>query len=245
MARSASFNSVTAARTRTAENILLDKGLLALYVAAGGLKEDLENIRDAGHTAEALSHAQSSAQADGSAASASTLAAYVELQKEYRAILSILHAVRLDLTRAGADADLISAIEKILVNEVEVTVRTVEVEGKKTRRVKRSASQEALRAEIAKDAAALLALKAAHAALGRRGVDSKRLKRLEDGAAEIAGKLADRTAKKGASKDATSAVAEAVRLQNESWGASYRILARVGRQDARVAALLKDAARKN
>lgn len=245
MARSAAFNSTTAARTRTAENILLDKGLLALYVDAGGLKDDLEAIRDAGLTAEALSHAQSAAQADGSAATASILSAYVELQKEYRAVMSIVHAVRLDLKRAGADDSVLAAVEKILINEAELTVRTIDVEGKKTRRAKRSASQEALRAEIAKDAAALLALKPAHAALNKRGIDGKRLTRLEDAAAQLAGKLAERTAKKGASKDATSAVAAAVLEQNERWGASYRILTRVGRQDARIANLLKEAARKN
>lgn len=245
MARSASFNSVTAARTRTADNILRNKVLLDLYVDAGGLREDLEAIRDAGQTAEVLSQAQPGMQGDGNAATQDVLSAFVGLQKEYRAVMAIVQAVRRDLTAAGADTSVIATVEQILVNEAQVTVHTVEVEGKKSRRVKRSVSQEALRAEIAKDAGALLALKPAHAALNKRRVDAKRLQRLEDDAAALAGKLAERTSKKGASKTVTSAITDAVRGQNEVWGACYRILSRVGRQDPRVAGLLKDAARKN
>ena len=245
MSREAAFNSTVAARTRTAENILRDKELLALYIDAGGLKDDLETIAKAGHRAEAMNHAQSSAQATGNAATEEVLTAFVQLQKDYRGIMAVVQAVLHDLRVAEAGPDLIAAVEKILANEAEVSIRTLTgADGKKKKKVSRSISQEALRAEIAKDAAALLDLKEIHAQLHKRRVEPDRLSRLQEDATELSGKLAERVSKKGAGKASTNDERQAVAAQSERWRASYRILAHVGHQDARIASLLKDAARK-
>jgi hypothetical protein len=109
--------------------------------------------------------------------------------------------------------------------------------------VSRSTSTEALRAEIAKDAKALIASKAAHKALTKRTVSVARLEKLQAGAEELAGKLAERATKKGASRTATAAKSDAVERQSKRWGATYRVLAMVAQADARVAELLKEAAR--
>ena len=250
MPTAASFNSTVAARTRAADQILRSKDLLATYEGHGGLKDDLTFIRDVGHKAEALNQAQSGAQAAGGAATLAVLETFAGLQKEYKSVMAVVQAVLHDLQRAKAPHDVLAALEKILVNEAEVAVRSVadgvDAQGKpvKKRAARRKVTQEALRAEIAKDAAALLALKPAHAALGKRRVDAKRLARLQAEADALAGKLADRAAAKGSVKSATAAERESVIEQRRVWGAAYRILAAAGREDHRIAALLKEAARK-
>lgn len=234
---------VVAARTRAAKQILGSAELLAIYEDAGGLREDLEAIRDAGVSAEAQSLAQSTTKGDGKAATLDVLTAFATLQREYTAVMGAVQAVRGDLARAGAPKDVVTALDQVLVNEAQVVIVSVPQEdGGKKRRATASESQEALRAEIARDAKALLALTAAHQALGRRKVDEPRLTGLRDAAEALSGKLAERATKKGAAKAATSAKSDSVKDQSQRWGECYRLLALTGQRDERVAQLLKEAA---
>jgi len=137
------FNSTVAARTRAADQIVRQPDLLAVYEARGGLREDLVAIRDAGKRAELLSGAQSVAQAAGGAATSDVLTDFGALQDEYKSVMAVVKAVEGDLTRAGADATVLSAVERILVNEAEVSVRKVadgvDADGKaKTKRTRRA-----------------------------------------------------------------------------------------------------------
>jgi len=247
------YDATVAARTRCADKILAAPDLLAAYEAKGGLAEDLQAIRDAGQKAEILSQAQSAAQAAGGAATIGLLADFAALQREYKAVMAVVQAVHHDLEQAQAPAEVIEAVDRILVNEAEVAIRTVvDAEGKpvagkggkaKKKAVKR-VSQEALRAEIARDARALVNLAPAHAALAKRKVDQARLDKLLAAAEALAGKLADRAATKGNQKASTTGLHDAVEAQKQSWGACYRILASLGREDPRVDALLAETARK-
>ncbi len=250
MARLISFNPTASARTRAAEAILGTPDLLARYAAAGGLREDLEAIRDAGLRAEALNLAQTQAQAAGGGATTSLLQGFAAVQRDYSRTMAVATAARADLARSAAPADVIAALDGILANEATVVVQTPAApaaaapgEPPPRRRAVRSHSQEALRAEIEKDARALAALGGARAALEARGVTAARLGALGDAARALAGRLSDRATKKGAARGATRDEREAVTAQKERWGASYRLLAQVGAADARVAALLREAAR--
>lgn len=60
-------------------------------------------------------------------------------------------------------------------------------------------------------------------------------------ASELAGKLAQRAAAKGASKEVTTEMREAVQQQSRAWTACYRILALVAQEDPRVKSLLVEA----
>lgn len=245
MSKLITFDSTIAARTRAALQILATPDLLASYEAKGGTLEDLESIRHHGQTAEALSQAQSAAQAAGGAATLHVLGTFVALQKEYVAVMAIVQAARRDLAKVGASIETLSAVDRILVNEAEVAVRsTVAADGKTTRKTVKKASQEALRAEIARDARALLALSAIHAVLAKRKIDVPRLKAMIATSESLSGKLAERASAKGAQKSATTAMHDAVSEQKQVWGACYRLLAALGNEDARVAQLLAEAARK-
>jgi hypothetical protein len=238
------IGGLIAARTRTAQHILALADLLALYEAKGGLRRDLEAIRDAGLKAEAHSLAQSVAKGEGSGASLHALEAFAALQREYNEVMAVVQAVRGDLAKAGAGVELIAAIDRILVNEAQVVIRAVEKEGGGTERhAVRSASQEALRAEIAKDAGALLGLGGVKAALGERKVSAARLLKVKSDAEALSGKLATRATKKGEKQAATEAKSEAAREQSARWSACYRLLGLMAQQNQGVAELLKEAAR--
>lgn len=236
--------SIIAARTRAAQCILDTPELLALYEGVGGLKEDLEQIRDEGLHAEAQALAQSTAKGAQLAATEDALLHFSALQKEYVAVMSALSATSLDLKRANSPATLIKAIEQILLNESTVTVQSVQSDGGevKTKRTP-SMAMEALRAEIAKDAQALLALTSAHPALQKRKVSKSRLETLAVNAEALKGKLAEKAIKKGEKHSTTAAKQEAAARQSEQWRACYRLLSMVGAKDARVAVLLAEAAR--
>lgn len=245
MSKLVTFDSTVAARTRAAVQILSTPDLFASYEAKGGIREDLESIRDHGQKAESLSQAQSAAQATGSAATLYVLGNFVQLQKEYTAVMAVVQAARLDLAKAGAPVEITSAVDRIIVNEAEVAIRTaVDPEGKSKKTAVKRASQEALRAEIAKDARALLALSAIHPVLAKRKVDAPRLSAMIAMAESLSGKLAERATAKGAQKLATATMHDAVAAQKQVWGACYRLLAAVGEEDARVAQLLTEGARK-
>lgn len=246
MSKLITFDSTVAARTRAADHILSTPELLASYEARGGIQQDLESIREQGQRAEALSLAQSAAQAAGGAATLYVLGSFVRLQREYTAVMAVVRAVRFDLESAKAPIEVVSAVDRIIVNEAEVAIRTVasaEGTSKKKKAVKR-VSQEALRAEMAKDARALLDLPAIRAPLEKRRVDAARLSAMIALAESLSGKLAERATAKGAQKMATAAMHDAVAAQKRVWGACYRLLAAVGGEDARVDQLLAEAARK-
>src|SRR5215203_3955067 len=102
------YDSTVAARTRAVTQILATPELLLLYESKGGLKADLERIRDRGQEAEALSQAQSGAQAAGGAATLDVLAAFTALQKEYSAIMGVVQAARYDLGETKAATDVLN-----------------------------------------------------------------------------------------------------------------------------------------
>jgi hypothetical protein len=236
--------STIAARTRAAQQILDTADLLSLYESVGGLASDLEAIRDSGLAAEAGMLAQGSARSAGEAATADVLKSFAALQKEYVAVMAAVQAARRDLEKGGAGHETLVAVDRILVNEAQIVVQTAaQPDGSKKRTASRSASQEALRAEIAKDAAALLDLDAATKALAKRKVTKARLGKLKDEADALAGKLAERAVKKGEQKAKTAAKADVATEQSEAWNACYRLLSLAGQKDARVAALLREAAR--
>ena len=246
------FDSTVAARTRCAEHILGTPDLLTLYTGLGGLDSDLESIRDPGKEAEALSQSRSAAKAVGGAATLDVLTSFTALQTEYKAVMAVVQAVEGDLESAGAAPELIAQVQQILVNEAEVTVVSVPVAdaadkaggAKPKKRVVKRVTQEAMRAEINRDACALLGLKPAQKALAARKVSVKRLEALRDASAALSGKLSDRATKKGAAQAATTELRDAVTRQRRAWSACYRLLAMAGRADARVQMLLHEASRK-
>lgn len=244
MATITTFDARVAARTRAALEILGNKELFALYQGAGGLKDDLDAIVAAGRKAEALSHAKSGQKALSESATLDVLSAYTALQQEYVAIMAVVQAACFDLKREGASLDVRQALDAVLKNEAPVVYRPADsaADGTPTkRRAVRSASQESLRAEIHKDAVALLALSGAQAALKKRGVTAARLTALRDAAQALSAHLSSRATQKGASQGVTAAIRAAVREQKAVWGACYRLLDAAAQKDSRLRQLLKDA----
>lgn len=236
------FDAVVAARTRAAQQILSSPDLLAAWIARGGLAVDLEGIAVAGRDAEAFNHAQGSARSDGKAATAEVIRAFNALQKDYSLVMAVVRAVRGDLARAKADNAIMTRLDDIITNTAAVTVEIHEQpDGKKSRTNSKALSQEAIRAEIQRDTEALLAFTGVQQSLSARKVDTTRLQSLRDNAKALSGKLGERTSKKGAAKDATAREQEAAATQRDLWGSVYGILSALGRADARVAMLLKDA----
>jgi hypothetical protein len=125
MANNWAFDDTVAARTRTAVQILVSPELCAIYEGYGGLKADLESVRDAGLRAEAMNQAQSEAQAQGKAGTAAALELFGALQREYKAIMAVVQAARSDLARAGAPTGLLAAVDQILKDETQVILRLV------------------------------------------------------------------------------------------------------------------------
>lgn len=245
MANNWAFDDTVAARTRAAAQILGSPELCAIFEGYGGLQEDLMAVRDAGLRAEAMNQAQSEAQAQGKGGTATVLEHFGALQREYKAIMAVVQAARSDLARTGAPTKVIASVDQILKDETQVILRLVPSadETAAARRARAAQTQEAVRAEIHKDASSLAQLSAIHPALAKRRVDLARLVKLQADAAALAGKLAARTALKGSARLATEAEHAAVADQKERWASTYRILAAVGRADIRVQALLREAAR--
>ncbi len=236
------FGSKVAARTRTAVQILDTAELVAKYEEQGGLARDLERVRDAGLEAEAANLGQSQSKTGGKSATVEVLTTFAAIQKEYSSIMAVVRMVRAELARGG-EAALVGPVDAIIKIEAEVGVRTYEEAGGKKRRKRRLKSQEALRAEIAKDAGALLALTDIHPALAERRVAPSRLEALRDEAEKLSGLLGSRASAKGAAKAATKVEHKAVKRQREAWGACYPLLAALARQDERVRSLLAEAGR--
>ena len=67
------------------------------------------------------------------------------------AVMAVVRAVRFDLESAKAPIEVVSAVDRIIVNEAEVAIRTVasaEGTSKKKKKAVKRVSQEALRAEM-------------------------------------------------------------------------------------------------
>ncbi len=241
MASNAAFNPTVAARVRVAQQVLSTADLLATYLRVGGKRSDMESIRDRGLAAEALNLSQSQSKGSESATVEKVFLAFAELQRSYSSMMAIVHAVRADAALAGS-VELVAALERILANEAAIVVQSpASPDGK--RKSGRAQSQEALRAEIEKDASALVALTDAHALLAERKLTVAELSRVRDAAKALSGRMGERTSKKGAAKAITAEERKAVSAQKERWNAVYRLLKQVGRSDSRLAELLKDAAR--
>lgn len=241
MASNAQFGDTVAARTRTAEFIRSTPELLEAYLALGGLARDLEAIASAGHKAEAANLAQSGRLANGMAATLDVAHAFAALQREYKAVMAVVRAVLHDLQSNDGTSAALSALEKVLADETAVVVSVTTKDDKSVRKRHRSEAQEAVRAEIRKDAAALLEIPEAAEALATRKVDGARLTKLRDDADALSGQVAARVARKAERKDATADEGAAVREQRRVWGACYRLLSAM--PDPRVRALLATARR--
>lgn len=235
------FNSVVAARTRLARHILDDAELLAKWKQLGGLQADLEVIREAGLGAEARNVTQGQVRADGKVATLDVVLAFDQLRNEYSGVMGVLTAVLGDLKEDGPGSTLIAKVEAILKNEAEVGVSTAtDAAGAKKRTTRKKATQEAIRAEIQKDAASLISLAEIHDRLGERAVAVARLEQLRDAAVSLSGKLAARAAKKGEGKEATAEERALVARQSAKWGSISRLLGSFGQRDPRVKSLLAD-----
>lgn len=243
MATSTTFDERVAARSRAAAEILKNKDLLTIYERFGGLKDDLEQIQKQGALAEKLAMTRSGKRASGEGATLDVASAFVDLQAEYVAVMAVVQAVRFDLQSLGADAQTLAALDRILVNEAATVYSEVQEGDKSKRRAQKDRGHEAIRAEIHKDAVALLALSAASAALKKRGITSARLEALRDAAQALSSKLSDRAQKKGASQQATAGIHEAVSAQKAIWAACYRILSAAAAEDSRIRQLLKETRR--
>lgn len=236
---SSSFSTTTAARTRAAEHILNNRELLEMFVERGGLERDLAGIISTGKAAEAANLGQSMSSAESSAVSSSVADRFAIVQREYKLVMAVLQAVRGDLVARSASSELIEQVERILLDEAPVHIKVTKGEGDNSvKRALKRQSQEAIRAEIRKDAAALLATPELAAPLAERKVDAARLTKLRDDADALTGHLADRTAKKAERKAATAAENEAVREQARVWTSVNRILSAI--PDDRVQALVAE-----
>jgi len=235
---------IVVARSRAADHILQSAELSALYVSLGGKKSDLEIIRDKGREAEAQTLVGRHAATAGVSATADVAKLFADIQREYVRIMSVLRLLLQEMRHHGAPSEQMTALERIITNEVAVVVDTVENEaGEKQRKVRTSATQEAIRQEIAQDAKALMDRKELHALLAERNVTVERLKKLADDTESIKGKLANRAVAKGSAAGTTVVKSEVVKVQSQWWKAAYGILAEMGRIDPRVAALLSEAVR--
>lgn len=236
------FDDVVAARTRAAIQMLETADMLEAYLVAGGKQTDLTAIRDHGTRAEALNLAQTAAQASGGAATLTLLQELAWVQREYVTIMAALRSERVDLVEAGATPEVLERVDAILKDETQVSVRTTTfADGSTQKKRQASKAQEATRAEIERDANALIELTEIHAGLGQRRIDLARLTQLRDRARALSGKLAKRSEKKGAAKGVTKSERDAVKLQTTRWGASYGTLSIAAATHAGIAQLLKDA----
>lgn len=242
----AAFTKSVARRTRIAAGILGKKSSLDTYTSVYGSEDDLKIIRDRGLEAEKYNAGQSEAEAGGVAGTDALLTAYVNLLIFYRGIMNAVIAVRGEIEEAktpataAADDETINRLDAIIKNEAAVHFRSVGEGDKKKLEASASKSQEAVRAEIEKDATNLIALTAAHARLAKRGVDLAKLTKLKTDAAALTGKVISRADKKGGARAATKAEQKAVAAQSHKWKHSYRMLHAAALANTDIAALFTD-----
>lgn len=232
-----SYSSLIAGRTRVARFVQDTPELLEHFLALGGLPNDLETVITKGEEAKHHNVGQSEAYGVGLGATGEVQAAFSALQRDYKAVMRVVRAVRQDLEDTGASAEVLEPIDRILADETAVHIKTVKGEGDSAlKKALKSRSQEDIRIEIEKDALALLGNTALTDKLAARRVDGTRLTTLHDGAVALNGKLAHRVAKKAERKTATAAEHAAVRAQSRRWAVLYPLLAAI--DDIRVEELL-------
>jgi hypothetical protein len=245
MSRAKTFDFVVAARTRTAAEILRNPDLLAAVLRHGGRREDLEKIQMYGQHAEALHQERSGAKAVGKVATITVKSMFAALRREHRKVLAVVRAVLTDMHEAGAPAADVGPVEQILVDETAVRRRlVVGKDGTIQRQAVRSRTREAIRAEIQKDAGALLALTAIHPALAERKVDQARLTQLRDDAQALSGQLAEKVVRKADGVGATRSTRGAAAAQRRVWVSTFGILALAAEEDVRIRELLADTTRR-
>jgi len=240
---SIAYNLKVAARTDFAAAILADPQALEQWCALGGLPTDLEAIVADGREAEALNLSQQTAKADGSAATAAVALEFAALQRDYKATMRPLEMIYADLEREKAPNDQLKRLKGIIANEAQIAVRTFEQDGVKKKRAVKMLSHEAVRAEIERDAKALLEFEAIKDRLAARTVSPERLKGLQDRAAALTGKLSDRVGKKNVAKNTTKAERDAVARQSQRWVACFRVFGALAQVNGTVRDMLKPAMR--
>lgn len=87
------YNSVVAARTRAAVQIMDTPDLFSKFTEMGGLGRDLTGIRDAGLEAEAAYMGRSALKSEGKGATANIWLSFAEAQKEYKSIMNVVSSV--------------------------------------------------------------------------------------------------------------------------------------------------------
>lgn len=240
-ARKANGKTVVA-RTQAAKHVLNNAELLKQFGSNYGRKEDLESVVKHGLEVEAFSTARGQAFSAGKGATSDVLVAFATLQREYNAVMGGVLAVIGDLKRApNPNLAAIAEAERIYKNETPIFIKTTDGADGRKRSATRLQSQEAVRSEIASDVDALLAFEAGRAALEARGITTAVLTGLKTDAENLSGKLATRTATKGASKDVTEAERNAMAAQSSYWASCYRILALTAANDGALQKLLKEA----
>lgn len=239
MGRGASFNSEVAGRTSAASKILNTAELLTQFEAVGGLKSDLEAIVAHGKEAEALNQSQGALTRDKSAATARTQEAFAAVQREYAAVMNVVAALHAELTLAG-DKESVQRLKAIMASEAETAFSLKDLgDGSQKKKARRLYSQEALRAEIVRDAQSLLDFTAIAPRLAARRVDAARLQALKTSAEALTGKVAARVASAAERKAATAKETAAVSAQRLHWGAVARLLTAMARNDVRALEVVK------
>lgn len=239
MARGPSFNSAVAARTFAASKFLNTAELLTQFDAEGGLKADLEAIVTHGKNAEVLNQSQGSFTREKGAAADRSQGAFVALQKENAAVMRVAKSLRAELTNSGDKAGL-KKLNAIIALEAQTafSVEADEAGGTKKKKT-RVQSQEAIRAEIARDATSLLEFTVISANLAARKVDAARLRKLHADAEALIGKVEEKVAGASDRKIITAKEQEAVSKQSLHWSSAYPLLAQVAKRDVRAADALR------
>ena len=239
MSRARTFDFIVAARTRTAAEILRQPDLLAAVLRYGGRQEDLEKIQMYGQRAEALYQEQSGTKAVGKAATVSVKALFAALRREHRKVLAVVRAVLQEMRDTGAPAAEMLPVEQILADETAVKLPLTEGEdGTRKRRAVRARTREAIRAEIQKDAGALLGLEAVHPALVERKVDQARLTKLYEDAQALSGQVAAKVVRKAEGLGATRSTRGAAAAQRRIWSSIFDIMSLAAEEDVRLRELL-------
>ena len=237
-----SFSETVAARSRCASHILNNPDALRAFLDLGGLETDLTSILESGLAAERANSSQSQHLALTLSTTADVQAAFAALQLEYKLVMAVARASLEDLLDANASLDVVEAMRRVLADETAVHIRTIKGEGDSVaRKALKKHSQEAIRAEIWKDANALVEHPALAAAMATRRVSAERLTALRTAAGLLENRLSRTTLDREARKAATAAEHAAVRSQSKRWGAVYGLLRRL--EDETVRTLLKLAAK--
>lgn len=233
-----SFSETVATRSRCAAHILNNPMTLQAFLELGGLETDLTRIVESGLAAERANSSQSQSLAQAMASTTDAQVAFAAVQFEYKLIMAVARATLEDLIDSGAPVEVVEAMRRVLADETAVHIKTVKGEGDAVvKKARKNRSQEAIRAEIWKDANALIENAALAAAMATRRASADRLTALRTAAGLLEHRLSKTTLDKAARKAATAAENAAVKDQAKRWGAVLGLLRRL--EDETVQTLLK------